>query len=196
MPERLSAAEVRQLEFGESETLEFKASLNRHARREAMEGLCGMVNTDAAHGSVIFGVSPEGAIKGIEGNLDSSQRSLNQHIRDNFYPEIPEIVRNVEIVEHEGKPLIRVKAKRISSVPLHEYDGRVWIKEGTEKRHLTHEEQMHYRRVRDRDYHNGPWICSNCGMFADRIGGSVASDQGVQRTYECGRCLEGEFWPA
>jgi predicted HTH transcriptional regulator len=193
MTERLSDAEVRQLEFGESETLEFKASLHSRARQDAMEGLCGMVNTDAAHGSVIFGVAPDGAIKGIKGDLDSSQRSLNQHIRDKFHPEI---VRRVETVEHGGELLIRVKAERISSVALHEYDGRVWIKEGSEKRHLTHEEQMHYRRHRDRDYHNGPWRCSNCGFYAGGGVGVVGTDQGVQKTYECPLCFNGELWPA
>jgi ATP-dependent DNA helicase RecG len=189
----MNADEVRRLALGESQTLEFKASLNSRARQEAMEGLCGMVNTDAAHGSVIFGVSNDGTIKGIKGNLDSNHKSLNQHIRDKFHPEI---VRSIEIIECEGKPLLQVRAQRRGDVPLHEYDGRVWIKEGSEKRHLTYEEQLHYRRKRDRDHHNGPWICSNCGLYADRIAGVVVTDQGPQRTYECGRCFEGEFWPA
>jgi hypothetical protein len=187
LPIRMSTAKVRQL--GEGQTIEFKASLHKRARQEAMEGLCGMVNTDAAHGSVIFGVSDDGAIRGIEGNLDSNQRTLNQHIRDSFHPEI---IPSIEIIECDNKTLLRVEAKRVSGVSLHAYDGRVWIKEGSEKRYLNHEEQIHFRRKRDRDSHTGRWKCSGCGTVTDSFN---STDQFGNRNYDCMRCFAGEFQP-
>jgi ATP-dependent DNA helicase RecG len=183
----MSADEVRQL--GEEQTVEFKESLS--SRTDAMQNLCAMVNTDAAYGSVIFGVADNGDIKGIEEeNLNSRQQSLNQHIRDKFRPEI---IRGIELLECEGKTLIRVNVQRALDVPLHEYAGRVWIKEGSDKRYLTFEEQMHYRRNRNRDYHNGPWRCSYCGTVVSTLG---TSDQYGNRFYDCYRCNAGEYWPA
>ena len=57
----MSSDEIRRL--GEEQTVEFKQSLS--LRKEGMEALCGMINTDDAHGTIFFGVSPDGGIKGI-----------------------------------------------------------------------------------------------------------------------------------
>jgi predicted HTH transcriptional regulator len=73
LPKQMSSDEVRRL--GEEQTVEFKQSLG--LKREAMEALCGMVNTDDAHGIIFFGVDRNGDCRGIvEGNLDSAQQSL------------------------------------------------------------------------------------------------------------------------
>jgi predicted HTH transcriptional regulator len=186
----MSAEEVRRL--GEDQTIEFKESLS--LRREAMEALCGMVNTDDAHGIIFFGVAPDGDIKGIEeGNLDSAQQSLQQHIRARFDPPLSP---NISVIECEGRVLISVKAERTTGVSYHEYGGRAWIREASTSRVLTFAEKQHLLSTRNRDNHNGPWRCSNCGSFVGVLSTWVVTDQGMTRTYECDRCGEGEFWPA
>lgn len=45
---------------GESQKVEFKKSLS--LKREGLEALCGMINTEEAHGTVIFGVKDDGSI--------------------------------------------------------------------------------------------------------------------------------------
>lgn len=55
-PEQIKALVAK----GESETLEFKLSTGR--RSDAMKTVCAMLNQRGGH--VLFGVSPEGEIKG------------------------------------------------------------------------------------------------------------------------------------
>ena len=58
--------------------VEFKKSLSQ--MREGCKVLCGMLNTNAGTGMVLFGISPENDVVGIVGDLDSVQRTLVQHI--------------------------------------------------------------------------------------------------------------------
>ena len=118
--------------------------------------------------------------------------SLTQHIRDKFDP--PPIC-DIQIIECEDKILLSVKADRLSGVPYHEYDGRARIREGSASRNLTIAEKQHLRKKRDRDNHTGLWRCSNCPTVTAHPSGIVVTDNGVQKTYECPRCGEGEFWP-
>lgn len=185
MPIYLSVDEVRQL--GEEQALEFKGSLS--LQKKGMQSLCAMINTDAAHGTIIFGVSDDWTIKGITGNLDSTQRSLNQHIRDKFHPRL---FPGVEIIDCEGKALLRVNANRPSDVPLHEYDGRVWLRVGSDNQVLTYAQQQRLRATRDRDHHTGRWRCSNCGVV---LGALHTTDQHGRRFYDCDMCGAGEFRP-
>jgi hypothetical protein len=51
------------------------------SQKEALKALCGMINSDSATGAVLFGVSADGSISGIEpGNLDSAQKTLAQNV--------------------------------------------------------------------------------------------------------------------
>lgn len=59
---KINSDEIRRL--GETQTVELKKSLS--LQREALEALCGMINSDSATGTVIFGVSPDGNICGVE----------------------------------------------------------------------------------------------------------------------------------
>ena len=80
---------------GESQKLEFKRSLS--LRREGLEALCAMVNSDLARGTVVFGIESDGTVCGVEqGNLDTAQRSLLQVVRDKFEP--PMVVQ-IEVQE-------------------------------------------------------------------------------------------------
>jgi predicted HTH transcriptional regulator len=176
--------------LGETQEVEFKKSLG--LRREALEALCGMINSDNAKGKVLFGVSPDGSIGGLEeGNLDSAQKNLVQHIRDKFEPPI---ICNIEMLQCEGKTLLLLEADRAPGVSYHEYDGRAFIREGSTRRQLSYNEKLQLSKKRDRDQHNGPWKCDRCGAVVGMLIGMAITDQGVSKSYTC-KC-GGEFWPS
>lgn len=177
------------LSRGEGQTTEFKQSLS--LRDEGLEALCGMVNSDAAEGTVLFGIAPNGGVVGVEdGNLDTAQRSLSQAIRSNFDPPLtPEIW--VEAIN--GESVVGVKANRSPTVPYHEYKGRAYIRQGSETRLLTHAQKDGLRRNRDRAHHMGPWKCDRCGSLVGQLFSFKVTDEGMERTYEC-EC-GGQFQP-
>jgi len=177
------------LEEGESQTLEFKTSLSE--RREGAEALCAMINTDVAQGMVLFGVRPDGNPCGVEpGNLDSAQCSLSRTVRDKFDPPLVVEIR-VEILK--GKHIIILSATRSRDTPYHEYDGRTWIRQGTENRRLGISEKQQLTRSRNRDLHPGPWKCDRCGTFVGIFSSIAVTDKGPQKNYQCS--CGGEFWP-
>jgi predicted HTH transcriptional regulator len=183
----IDLGDIRKL--GETQRVEFKKSLS--LRREALEALCGMINSDNANGMVLFGVSPDGSIDGVEeGNLDSAQKSLVQHIRDKVEPPI---VCIVEVLQCVGKTLLLLKASRAPGVPYHEYDGRAYIREGSTRRQLSYDEKRQLFKKRDRDQHSGPWQCDRCGAVVGRLIGIAITAQGVKKSYDCG--CGGEYWP-
>jgi predicted HTH transcriptional regulator len=174
----------------ETQGVERKRSLAE--RREGLEALDAMVNADAATGHVLFGVDPEGNAIGIEpGNADKAQRSLAQHIRDQFHPAV-----NVEIgaVDCDGKWVLVVSGRRDRSVPLVEYDGRAFIREGSITRQLDLTEKLRIIRHRDRDQHPGPWKCDKCGSLVGQLFAVVFDGTTMRKTYEC-HC-GGQYWPA
>ena len=184
---KIDPDEIRKL--GETQTVEFKKSLS--LQKEAFKALCGMVNSDSATGAVVFGVSPDRSISGVEpGNLDSIQRTLAQHVQQRFDPAI---IPNIEVLECDDKHLIRLKADRASGVPYHEYDGRAYIREGSATRRLSYEEKQHLAKKRNRYQHNGPWECDRCGKRVGTLRGWTFTDKGMRKEYacECG----GEFGP-
>ena len=141
---KISQEEVRKL--GEGQTVEFKKSLS--LTKDALEALCGMINSDIAKGFVLFGVSPDGSISGIEpGNLDSAQKTLAQHIRQKFNPPV---ICTIEILECEDRCLIKLGAGRASGVAYHEYDGRAYIREGSTTRQLSYDEKQYLAKKRNR----------------------------------------------
>lgn len=177
------------LKLGETQTVEFKRSLS--SQKAAFKALCGMINSDSATGTVVFGVSPDGSVSGIEpGNLDSVQKTLAQNVQQKFDPTI---IPNIEVLECGDKHLIRLEASRASGVPYHEYDGRAYIREGSTTRQLSYDEKQQLRNRRDRDQHNGPWECDHCGAVAGMHVGIAITEEGVRKSYacECG----GEYWP-
>jgi hypothetical protein len=177
------------LGVGEIQSLEFKKSLN--LQKEALEALCGMINTDCGEGKVIFGINPDNSICGVEpGNIDTAQRSLNQTIKQKFDP--PLIV-SIELIKYKGKILLSVKAERTKNIPYYEYDGRAYIREGTEKRLLSIEEKNNISLRRNRDKHNGPWKCDCCGSIFGQVSILELTDQGPKKSYTCG--CGGELWP-
>ena len=175
---------------GEGQTTEFKKSLS--LKREAMEALCSMVNADAAQGIVMFGIEPDGTVRGVEpGNLDRAQLSLSQSIKSSFDPPLQ---TEIYVEELKGKRLLLITAQRPRSVPCHEYDGRAWIRQGSEKRLLTLAEKDHLRRTRDRALHPGPWKCDRCGAWVGLLTCVTLTSEGPKKDYDCD--CGGEFWPS
>jgi predicted HTH transcriptional regulator len=175
---------------GESQTLEFKRSLS--LQRKGLEALCAMVNSELACGTVIFGIEADGTVCGIEqGNLDTAQRSLSQTIRNKFDPQL---VVQMEVGELNARQVLVLSAERDRGVPYHEYDGRAYIREGTENRKLSLVEKQQLARRRDRDSHPGPWRCDRCGTWVGVLHSFEISNEGMKKTYKC-EC-GGEFWPA
>ena len=176
--------------LGELQTVEFKTSLG--LTKDALEALCGMLNTDLGIGTIWFGVEPDGSIRGIEpGNLDSAQQSLSRTVREKFDPRI---IHSIERYECEGKILICLSAERTTGVAYHEFDGRAYIREGSTRRKLTIAERDHLKRRRNRETHPGPWKCDKCGAVIGMFSGMVVTDHGVERTFSHG--CGGELWPA
>ena len=50
-------------------------------------------------------------------------------------------------------------------------------------------EKDRLRRIKERDSHEGPWICDRCGNWAR----TLESDSTPRRNYDCG--CGGKFWP-
>ncbi len=176
--------------IGETQSVEFKKSLG--LQKEAMEALCGMLNTEGGRGKIIFGIGPDLEVIGIEpGNLDSAQRTLSQTIKQKFDPPI---IANIQVISCENVNLILVEAQRSRDVPYHECDGRAFIRQGSERRQLSFDEKQSLGRKRNRALHNGPWLCDKCGaIVTGPLNISVITDQGVTKSYDC-QC-GGEFWP-
>lgn len=175
---------------GEGQTLEFKRSLSLQGK--GFQALCAMINSDLARGTVIFGIEADGTVCGIEqGNLDTVQRSLSQTIRNKFDPQL---VVQMEVTELNARQVLVLSAERDQGVPFHEYDGRAYIRAGSENRRLSIAEKQQLARKRNRDTHPGPWICDRCGSWVGALYGFEISDEGMKKTYKC-RC-GGEFWPA
>jgi predicted HTH transcriptional regulator len=151
-----------------------------------------MVNADAAQGTVVFGIAPNGDPIGVEpGDLDKAQRSLSQTISSKFDPRLQ---CTIFVCEFEGKRFVVISADRNREVPYHEFDGRAYIREGTVTRQLGLAEKNSLQRKRNRDLHQGPWKCDRCGSWVGMLMSIAVTDQGVRKTYKC-RC-GGKYWPA
>ncbi|MCX5647464.1 MAG: ATP-binding protein [Phycisphaerae bacterium] len=181
-------AELRRL--GETQELEFKRSLS--LMKEGLTTLCGMVNATAAKGTVVFGIDPSGDVVGLgDENLDSAQRTLAQHGRQKLDPPL---ALDIRAFLCEGKPILILSAQRSRAIPFHEYGGRAYIREGSSTRQLSVLEKQSLSVLRNRDLHNGPWICDQCGAYAGTISCVEVTSAGPRKTYRhsCG----GEWWPA
>jgi predicted HTH transcriptional regulator len=178
------------LGLGESQVLEFKRSGS--LLKEAFADLCGMVNAASSRGTVVFGVEPTGHVCGLgETNLDSFQQTLSGHAGQKLEPPMP---IEIESAYCDEKPIVLLRALRNRAVPYHEYGGRAYIREGSVTRQLTLLEKQRLATSRNRDLHNGPWICDRCGAFAGSISSIEITASGARKAYKhrCG----GEWWPA
>jgi predicted HTH transcriptional regulator len=173
----------------ETQALECKKSLAE--RTAGLKALNAMVNADSGRGTLVFGVAPDMTVVGLTGNLDQAQRSLSQHIREKFFPAVTFEIR---VAESEGRRTLAIDARRAPDVPLCEYDGRAFIREGSEDRQLDLAEKLAIFRRRSRDHHPGPWKCDKCGATAMVF--MSGSFDGKKWTRNCNCECGGEWWPA
>lgn len=177
--------------LGEDQTLEFKQSAQ--LRKEAFQSLCAMVNADAARGTVVFGVAPDGTVVGLgDDNIDSTQRTLVQHARQKFDPPI-----NVELEAAvcNGASILLMRAVRDRGVQYHEYDGRAYMRQGATNSVPSMEQKQRLAKSRNRDLHQVGWRCDKCGAVVGTLNANIiTAGVGVVRRYGC-RC-GGEYWPA
>jgi predicted HTH transcriptional regulator len=176
-------------ELFETQKLELKKSLS--LKKEGLSSLCGMINTDAAIGQVIFGISPDMEIVGVgKDNLDTIQKGLAQTIHNKFDPKI---IADIQIIEHNGLKVVSVQASRSIENVYHEFDGRAFMREGSLTRILKISEKESLSKKRNREKHNGPWKCDKCGTQCMTFSGVELTAKGMMKTFshDCG----GEFWP-
>jgi predicted HTH transcriptional regulator len=176
------------LQTGETQSVEFKKSLSQ--KKEGCKALCGMLNTEIGAGMVLFGISPENDVVGIGGNLDSAQRTLAQHIQQKFDPSI---VCSIKIEDYKDKKILVLSAKRANDVSCYEYDGRVFIKEGSTKRYLSAQEKKSLNDRKFDEINYGPWKCDKCGSFVGILSSIVITKEGPKKSYKCD--CGGEYWP-
>jgi ATP-dependent DNA helicase RecG len=178
------------IKYGETQTVEFKKSMSQ--MKEGCKALCGMLNTDKGTGLILFGISPDAEVVGLKDtNLDSTQKTLAQHIQQKFDPEL---ICSIELIAYNDNKLIALSGQRPRYIPLYEYDGRAFIKEGSIKRILSLQEKQSLLKRRDRASHNGPWVCDKCGSWVAMLSSIKFTAEGPKKSYDC-KC-GGEFWPA
>jgi ATP-dependent DNA helicase RecG len=118
----------------ESETLEFKESLNE--KEAAGESLVAFANKNG--GVVYFGLKDNGEIKGLQGVSEKTLRELAQLYGDNTEPKLyPKITTGT----CEGKQIIKIEIAQ-SSTPYHIFRGSPYIRVGSSNRKMT---QADYR---------------------------------------------------
>lgn len=125
------------LKLGETQSVEFKKSMSQ--MKDGCKSLCAMLNTAEGSGMVIFGISPDNKVAGLnDDNLDSAQKSLAQHIQDKFDPSV---LVSIKVSKYKEKNILILSAERPKKTRYYEYDGRAFIKEGSTKRTLKIQEK-------------------------------------------------------
>jgi hypothetical protein len=117
----------------ETQAVEFKKSLS--LIKEGCKSLCSMINSDWMKGYVLFGINPDGTPHGIESeDLDGSQRKLSRHVKQKFDPILNP---TIWVDRVEGKDILILAAFREQTIPFYEYDGRAYIRTGSEDGRLS-----------------------------------------------------------
>lgn len=135
------------LNFVESETVEFKESLNE--KQDGGESLCAFVNKNG--GTLYFGVKNNGDLVGIQTISEKTIRDLSQYYYDNFEPAI---VFSIEAKNIQGINIIIIKADK-SSTPHHTFKGKSYIRIGPTTRPMSQEElqrRLVYYKSTNKDY--------------------------------------------
>lgn len=195
MYEAIDYGTVRQ--WFESQTVEVKLSLS--LQKEGLKSLCAMLNSEVGRGRVVFGVGPDGAVAGLQDgpDFDGAQRKISQRIAQLFDPQ-PSV--DIQVFAVGDKHILVLDAARPTAVPLYEFDGRAYRRQGSENLRLTQSERATLVRSRDRDQHHGPWLCDACGTYVGLLQNDVitygADGPTVRSSFRCPGCTDGQMWPA
>jgi ATP-dependent DNA helicase RecG len=108
--------------FAESETVEFKETLNE--RESGGESLCGFANQNG--GTLYFGVKNNGEIIGIQSVTEKTLRDLSHYLFNNFEPQL---LFSVTKETHDEKEIIKVVVEK-SVTPYHTFRKKPYIRIG------------------------------------------------------------------
>jgi ATP-dependent DNA helicase RecG len=128
---------MRMVSMLEMQTYERKREYNQKAQNTMLAFL----NTDG--GTLYIGISDDGTVYGVDGNIDELARSISNSFRDSVTPD-PSGYFKVEHEIREGKNIIVVTVERGSSVPYcYASDGLVpkgvYVRVGSNTVTATHE---------------------------------------------------------
>lgn len=135
----------------ESQTLEFKTSVNVSSIAEAV---CGMLNAEG--GVIAIGVENDGAIVGIE-NAEFQAEDLDRSIRKRISPMAPWSVMNTEA---DGMAIILIDVPRGYRKP-YVIDGKVFVRVGQANRPAIADDinrLIQHRIKSDQDWERQPAI--------------------------------------
>jgi ATP-dependent DNA helicase RecG len=122
---------TKEIEKGESESLEFKKSTAQ--LEKALKSICAFLNHKG--GIIYFGIDRDGKVVGQEIS-DETLKTISQKIRQRIKPEVTPEIRVLEI---EGKKVIEVKAKEGNNKPYY-LSGIAYKRVGTENPIISPEE--------------------------------------------------------
>jgi len=94
----------------ESKTIEFKRELNE----KVIYTMLGFLNTEG--GTLYLGLSDDGSVYGIEGNIDQEARKISTSFRDSVTPD-PSGYFSVEPEKKNEKFIIKITVERGSAIP-------------------------------------------------------------------------------
>lgn len=61
------------------------------------------------------------------------------------------------------------------------------------KKEVEKSDKDHLRKIKERESHEGPWICDRCGNWARTLENTSTRGGGKKSRYDCG--CGGTFWP-
>jgi hypothetical protein len=114
---------------GESQSIEFKTSLSSY--REGIKSAVAFLNTNEGTGCVFFGIRDNRFPVGLEGNMDSSQKTLKNAFQEFV---CPEIMPSIELKILDNKKIIYLKVKRLNHFVLYQYDGKIYVRVGSQNK--------------------------------------------------------------
>lgn len=125
---------------GESQEIEFKESF--HSSQSISKSICSLANTKG--GILIFGVSNNGDIVGINENIDSIQRKIsdaNQAIT-------PAPLISIQTNKINKKNVVAVIIQQASDTTFHTFHGAIYVRLGSTTRRLEGQTHLDYLRNR------------------------------------------------
>ena len=94
----------------ESKTIEFKREFNE----KVINTMLAFLNTEG--GTLYLGISDDGSVYGIEGNIDLEIRKISSIFRDSITPD-PSGFFNVEREKKDNKNILKITVEQGSSIP-------------------------------------------------------------------------------
>jgi len=117
---------------GENQSVEFKSDFSP----EVGKTICAFANTN--RGTIFLGVSDDGGIKGVSGNIEEKIANVAHSCKPSIYPEIRKVM-------HNGKLVLIVEVPHSTGV-LHSFKNVAYRRVGTSDMPLSPEEVITFAR--------------------------------------------------